>query len=93
MCYNLVVVAPDGDRQIDSSHETVDQCWEASSDMGSKWCFYPFHVVTGPSRSTQARIVGIPELGGVGAAFKSCTVKTFGKFLEANPEFVEIVLS
>jgi hypothetical protein len=46
--YNLICMAFDGEFVKDSSG-TLEQCQNASADMGSKWYFYPFHfIVTVP---------------------------------------------
>jgi hypothetical protein len=44
--YNLVCIAPDGDHVTDLRDATYSECVKRSEDMGSKWIFYPFHVIT-----------------------------------------------
>lgn len=41
----LYCVSFDGAFVKDSEHETLEQAGNASADMGSKWYFYPFHVI------------------------------------------------
>jgi len=50
--YNLVCIAPDGDHVTDTWEKSYGTCIKASQDMGSKWIFYPFHVVTTLSNKT-----------------------------------------
>jgi hypothetical protein len=37
--------------------ETIDEAWEYSNDLGSKWFFYPFHFVVTESGKT-IRVAG-----------------------------------
>lgn len=41
----LYCVSFDGAFVRDSEHETIEDAGNASADMGSKWYFYPFHVI------------------------------------------------
>jgi len=50
--YNLVCIAPDGDHIIDAKDKTYEECVRAERDMGSRWFFYPFHVITNDSNVT-----------------------------------------
>lgn len=44
--FNLYCVSFDGSFVKDSEHETIEQAANTSADMGSRWYFYPFHVIT-----------------------------------------------
>lgn len=47
----LVCIAPDGEYVTEGQpdpYPDVDAAWRRSSDMGSRWFFYPIHVVTSP---------------------------------------------
>jgi len=59
--YNLVCIAPDGDHVTDQRDKAFDVCIKASEEMGSKWYFYPFHVVTTQSNMTVADAFGDME--------------------------------
>ena len=49
----LIVMSFDGDYQTERPEfETVEQAWEHSNDLGSRWFFYPFHFVTTASGKT-----------------------------------------
>lgn len=44
----LVCIAPDGEYVTEGSNEPypdTDAAWRRSNDMGSRWYFYPIHVV------------------------------------------------
>lgn len=57
---NLVCIAPDGEHVTDQHEKPYNECVYASQEMGSKWYFYPFHVITTPSNKT---VVDIPYEG------------------------------
>jgi heterodisulfide reductase subunit B len=59
--YNLVCIAPDGEHIIDVMDKTYDECVKRSHDMGSRWYFYHFHVITTLSNKTVAD-VGINDM-------------------------------
>ncbi len=59
--YNLVCIAPDGDHVTECHERPYDECIKRSEDMGSRWIFYPFHVVTTPSNKTVADAFGEME--------------------------------
>ena len=59
--YNLVCIAPDGDHATDCHDRPFDECIQRSQDMGSRWIFYPFHVITTPSNKTVADAFGPME--------------------------------
>lgn len=51
--YRLICMSFDGDYITEGPiFDTPENAWEHSSDMGSKWYFYPFHFVTTESRKT-----------------------------------------
>lgn len=53
--YKLVVMSFDGDIQTERpDFETIEQAWNYSNNLGSKWYFYPFHFVTTASGKTVA---------------------------------------
>jgi hypothetical protein len=56
--YNLVCIALDGDHVTECHEKSFDECIKRSQDMGSRWYFYPFHVVTTPSNKTVADAFG-----------------------------------
>ncbi len=78
--YSLRCLAPDGAIITESrSFPSIEAAWARSSDMGSRWYFYPIHVVTGPcSCPARARIVAVPD--GMGAEWIG---KTLGKLSQA----------
>lgn len=59
--YSLKCLAPDGAAVREGDFPSIESAWDRSNDMGSRWFFYPVHVVTGPSRSPKARIVAAPQ--------------------------------
>ena len=49
--YELIQMSFDGEYVRDSVHNTLDEAIDTSADLGSKWYFYPFSIVTtGKSR-------------------------------------------
>lgn len=63
----LICMAFDGDfvteqKRVDVGQyepfDTIEEAWEHSNDLGSKWFFFPFHFVTSDSTLT---IVDAPE--------------------------------
>ena len=79
MAYDLAVLAPDGERQIEYVGGSVSDCWEHSNDMGSRWIFYPFHVVVSESHKT---VIDTPD--GFLSVFKGKRLKTLQDYLKAN---------
>jgi hypothetical protein len=59
--YNLVCIAPDGDHVTEICRTSYGECIKRSQEMGSRWYFYPFHVVTTPSNKTVADAFGDME--------------------------------
>ncbi len=44
--YKIICMSFDGDYQTEKPEfETINEAWEYSNDLGSKWFFYPFHFV------------------------------------------------
>ena len=43
----LIVMAPDGEFKFDGEFDTIEEAWDHSNDLGSKWYFYPVHFVVG----------------------------------------------
>lgn len=46
----LRCIAPDGEFVTEGDFPSIEQAWERSNDMGSRWFFYPIHIVTGKDR-------------------------------------------
>jgi len=45
--YKIICMSFDGDYQTEKPEfDTIEEAWEYSNDLGSKWYFYPFHFVT-----------------------------------------------
>lgn len=55
----LICMSFDGDYVTEGQFDSIDQAWNRSNDMGSRWFFYPFHFVTTASGKT---IRDTPEL-------------------------------
>lgn len=43
--FNLHCVSFDGSHVKNSEHETIQEAQNESANMGSRWYFYPFHVI------------------------------------------------
>lgn len=44
--YQVICMSFDGEYQTERPEfESIDDAWEYSNDLGSKWYFYPFHFV------------------------------------------------
>lgn len=44
--YQIICMSFDGEFKRESfKFDTIDEAWEYSNDLGSKWFFYPFHFV------------------------------------------------
>jgi hypothetical protein len=51
--YQLIVMGFDGEYMREyHDFDSVDDAWEYSNNMGSKWYFYPFHFVVSGSGLT-----------------------------------------
>ena len=45
MKYSLYCFAPDGEYVKEGDFESIDAAWNRSNEMGSRWIFYPIHIV------------------------------------------------
>ena len=80
----LICMTFDGDYQTERPEfETIQDAWEHSEDLGSKWIFYPFHFVVTESLQT---IKDAPELlqGLIGRRVK--TIRNLFAELASLPE-------
>ena len=51
--YKLICMSFDGEYQIEHPiFNTIEDAWKYSSELGSKWYFYPFHFVVSESGKT-----------------------------------------
>ena len=51
--FKLLVMSFDGATQLENpDFKTVDDAWEHSNNLGSRWFFYPFHFVVTASGKT-----------------------------------------
>ena len=48
----LICMGFDGEYKTEKQFKTVQECWNHSDDMGSRWYFYPFHFVVTDSGKT-----------------------------------------
>ena len=73
--YKATLFHPQGDSVTDFKRTSIESVWNAVSDMGSRWIFYPIAFVT-----TDKTVVDAPE----GLEFlKGKRIKTVQKFLES----------
>jgi hypothetical protein len=77
----LVCIAPDGAFVTEGRFETVEDAWNRSCDMGSRWFFYPIHVVTGEKLG---KILDVPDEMGKGWIGKN--LSTLRKAIADNSE-------
>jgi hypothetical protein len=84
--YALKCLAPDGDFVREGEFPTVDAAWDRSSDMGSRWIFYPLHIVTGTARTDAARIADVPH--GMPEQWKGRAVRSLVRAMKAEPQAV-----
>lgn len=61
MKYTLRCIAPDGAFVREGEFPSVDAAWSRANDMGSRWFFYPFQVVTGSTHPDRCKIVSAPD--------------------------------
>ena len=73
----LICIAPDGEFVREGDFPDADTAWRRSEDMGSRWFFFPIHIVSG-SKSLRSRIADVPH--GVPEEWVG---KTLGRFLDA----------
>jgi hypothetical protein len=84
----------DGDFQTESKRtekgdvpfNSIEEAWEHSGDIGSKWFFYPFHFVTSDSTKTIKDAPGHSLKHFIGCRTET-VVKIF-KALHTDPETV-----
>jgi hypothetical protein len=79
--FTLYCISPDGACVVEGDYGSVDAAWERSSDMGSRWYFYPVHVVT-----SGKTIRGIPD--GMDAAWKGRKLSTLCKAFAKDEQHV-----
>ena len=92
MYYKAILFATDGDWVTDHIYPTIDEVWEAVSNQGSKWFFYPISAVikhNGALTTSRQRIISCPEIleGNEGLS-----IKTFSKLIRDFP-YWETVLA
>ena len=80
----LHCLAPDGASVREGDFPGITAAWQRSADMGSRWYFYPAHIVTGPARSDRARILDTPH--GMPSEWKGRTLGKLKKAFAADPE-------
>ena len=56
MTYQLACLSLDGDKVTEGQFDTVNDALDRSENMGSRWIFYPIHIVTG-----QVKILDVPD--------------------------------
>lgn len=75
--YKATLFHPEGDSVTDfSGNKTKEDVWDAISNMGSRWVFYPIAFIT-----TEKTVVGTPE----GLEFlQGKRIKTVRKYLKLH---------
>lgn len=81
MTKTLICIAPDGEYVGEGRFPNTEAAWDHSSDMGSRWFFYPIHVVLGAKGK---RIVDVPDDMGRGWIGKS--LKSLQTDIKSNEE-------
>ena len=82
MAYKLVCLSLDGEKVTEGKFSTVSDAQHRSEFMGSRWYFYPIHIVTG-----KIKILEIPDEIEFGddiidlGQFKGKNITTLIKFL------------
>lgn len=77
-------MAFDGEYQTERPvFDSIEDAWEYSNDLGSKWFFYPFHFVVTESGKT---IVDAPREIAVCKGRRVSTVATIFENHSKNPE-------
>ena len=88
--YQLICMSFDGDFKRETpKFEYVDETWEYSNDLGSKWFFYPFHFVVSGNKIIQC---GHPmldftegkKLPTIARLFKEQSTKEFTQNMDAE---------
>ena len=83
----LHCLAPDGASVCEGEFPEVSAAWERYSDLGSRWIFFPVHIVTGPTPyADRARILDIPH--GMPREWKGRTLGKLKKAFAAHSEHV-----
>jgi len=76
----LICIAPDGESVTErNDFKSIDEAWERSSDMGSRWFFYPIHVVTG-----KRKILDVPD--GMSKHWIGRNIETLQREIKANSD-------
>jgi hypothetical protein len=71
----LRCISPDGEFKTEGKFPTIEDAWRRSQDMGSRWFFYPIHVVT-----SARKILDVPQ--GVPEAWVGRWLDTFIRALK-----------
>jgi CO dehydrogenase/acetyl-CoA synthase delta subunit len=80
----VLVMSFNGDTKLETPEfDDVQKAWDYSSDLGSKWYFYPFHFVVTNSGKT---IKSYPLLF---AMFDNMRIKTVSKIFKTFSELPE----
>jgi len=79
MKYKLICIAPDGAYVTEGRFDTVEKAWDRSEYMGSRWFFYPIHIVTG-----EKKIVSPPD--GMSEYWIGRNLSTLIKRIQENPD-------
>ena len=83
--YQLVCLSTDGDKVIEGQFATTKEALNRSESMGSRWFFYPIHVVIG-----KAKIIDLPDVIETDSGFiflkefRGRHIKTLINFLKNN---------
>ena len=84
--FKLICMTFDGDYVTEGEFDSVQDAWERSEDMGSRWYFYPFHFVVSQSGKS---IVDAPEMLDRFKGKRIKTVRQEFKRLSEHPAMVE----
>lgn len=74
MNYQVLCMSFDGGFIKEGNFETIEDAWEHSCNMGSRWIFYPFHFVV-----KNKTIKSTPQFWDF---FENKRIKTVSKILE-----------
>ncbi len=81
----LICMAPDGEYVTHKTLNTIQECWEETETLGSRWIFYPLTLV-----ATRCKIVDAPD----GFEWmKGKHVKTVSSWLAEHPQYLPDMLS
>jgi hypothetical protein len=81
----LICIAPDGEFVCENKFKTINEAWERSNDMGSRWYFYPVHVVTSGNKM-KSRISAVPD--GMPNEWIGKTIKSLVDAFKANSQAI-----